>query len=142
MPSQWIETATFLGDALILTSELGDGWARCKLGRIAVPTGPRCGAAEIMLRPEQVRITPLPSDAPLGACGASECFGVVTDVEFAGATCTIAVAISGSEDSADADSSPTPSRDTSFDLPPVGSRVRITIRGEAHVLAGSGPEGL
>jgi iron(III) transport system ATP-binding protein len=138
------ETATFLGDALILPAELGDGWARCKLGRIAAATGSRRGAAEIMLRPEQVRVTPISADAPPSGSGDFQCSGFVTDVEFAGATCMIAIALRDPHDSTGvALESPATRlkplliRSTSFDPPRVGSHVRIAILGEAHVLAGA-----
>jgi iron(III) transport system ATP-binding protein len=138
------ETATFLGDALILPAELGDGWARCKLGRMAAATGSRRGTAEIMLRPEQVRITPVSSDAPPSGSDDFQCSGIVTEVEFAGATCTIAVALQDTPDSTWAALEPTTTRlkpllikSASFNPPHAGARVRIAILGEAHVLAGA-----
>jgi iron(III) transport system ATP-binding protein len=137
------ETATFLGDALILPAELGDGWARCRLGRIAAATGSHRGAADIMLRPEQIRMTPIPSDAPPSGSGDFQCSGFVTEVEFAGATCTIAVTLQDTLDwTCAARESPATRlkplliRSTSFNPPQVGSLVRIAILGEAHVLAG------
>ncbi len=45
------ETATFLGDAILLPAELEAGFADCALGRIATDAGDRSGPAEIMLRP-------------------------------------------------------------------------------------------
>ncbi len=122
------ETAIFLGDALILRAELGDGVADCRLGRVAAASGARRGAAEVMLRPEQVRMTLASPKA--AADEAAECIGVVTDLEFAGAT----VAVTLQNVSPAAKDEPLLIRSTSFDAPPVGARVRIAIEGEAHVL--------
>ena len=53
------DTASLLGDAILLPAHLGDGWVDCALGRIpARISGPRQGTGEIMLRPEQVRLVP------------------------------------------------------------------------------------
>ncbi|HLH97287.1 MAG TPA: ABC transporter ATP-binding protein [Xanthobacteraceae bacterium] len=137
------DTATFLGDALILSAELEDGWARCRLGRVAAATGARRGAAEIMLRPEQVSLEPAPGVALQGGSDASPCFGLVTQVEFAGAACTIAVVLrgAGAADESTAASDPLLIRSPSFNSPSVGSHVRIAVRGEAHVLASADPQG-
>jgi iron(III) transport system ATP-binding protein len=121
-------TAAFLGDAIVLPAELDDGWAWCGFGRIAADTAGRRGAAEIMLRPEQVQLAQTSSDADPAAC-----YGQVTDVEFGGAQCTVAVALTGGPGRTGASNNPIRVRSSSIDLPPVGARVRITVLGRAHV---------
>ncbi|MGU7705403.1 TOBE domain-containing protein, partial [Escherichia coli] len=76
-------TAAFLGDAIILSAELGDGVATCVLGRIPAHTGNRRGPGRIMLRPEQLRLTP--------ADGVGD--ARVTEVEFGGASCRVTVTL-------------------------------------------------
>jgi iron(III) transport system ATP-binding protein len=114
-------TATFLGDAIMLPAELGDGYADCVLGRIPAETGERRGAAIIMLRPEQIRL----SD---GAGQGDACCGTVTDVEFGGAVSTVSLAVDGL-------AMPLRIRMASAEAPLAGVRVRISVLGSAHVLA-------
>jgi iron(III) transport system ATP-binding protein len=110
------ETATFLGDAVLMQAQLGDGFADCALGRIAADTRDRRGSAEIMLRPEQLRLTEVERD---GACLAK-----VADVEFGGAICTVTLAVDGA---------PMIVKSSGVGLPSVGSTVEVTVLGKAHV---------
>ncbi|MBY6263111.1 ABC transporter ATP-binding protein [Azospirillum sp. 412522] len=124
------ETATFLGDAIILPAEVENGWARCSLGRLAVAAGPQRGAAEIMLRPEQLRLVVDDRDAPPNAAGGGpEGWGRVIDVEFGGSVCKVAVTLGN----APGQPGPLLLRHSSLDLPRIGSRVRIQVQGEAHL---------
>lgn len=50
-------TATFLGETLMLTAQLGTGLAHCALGQVKVDNPHRRGEARIMLRPEQITLT-------------------------------------------------------------------------------------
>jgi iron(III) transport system ATP-binding protein len=128
------ETASFLGDALILPAELHDGFARCPLGRVAIEGKNRHGPAEIMLRPEQVRLIPVAAHSPLGGSDPAECRGQITDVEFGGAVCSITISLAGPFDRPeDGQGTPLLIRAASIDLPPVGATVRIAVLGEAHV---------
>jgi iron(III) transport system ATP-binding protein len=131
------ETATFLGDALILSAELENGLARCRLGSVAIEGRNRRGPAKIMLRPEQVRLIPVAPDLPASAFDPSECHGQVTDIEFGGAVCTIAVSLANAFDrpgsKTPAPAAPLLIRTTSIELPPVGTQVRIAVLGKAHV---------
>ncbi|MGO4705105.1 ABC transporter ATP-binding protein [Microvirga sp. 2MCAF38] len=121
-------TAVFIGDAIIMPAKLEDGWALCNLGRIAADTGQRRGAAEIMLRPEQVRLAPSLPEAQANDADPSACYGQVTDVEFGGAVCMVTLSLLSSPDA--------PLlriRSSSIDLPNVGTYVKITVLGKAHV---------
>lgn len=118
------DTAAFLGDAIILPADIGNGWAVCSLGRLPVASGARRGAAEIMLRPEQLRLE-MADDGP-----ASEGLGRVVDVEFGGPVSKVAVSLDNTANR----SGPLLLRHSGLDLPEVGSRVRILVQGEAHLL--------
>jgi iron(III) transport system ATP-binding protein len=123
-------TAAFLGDAILLPADVEDGVALCCLGRVAVDAAGLHGPAEIMLRPEQVRL--LPAADPSASDDPAAPSGEVTEVEFGGAASVVAVAVGHSE------LSPVMSltiRSSSHDLPPVGSRVRFALSGKAHVFA-------
>ena len=142
------ETAAFLGDAIILPAELGDGWAECSLGR-SPPTPPTgAGPAEIMLRPEQVQLTPATPEASPSISDPTARYGRVIRVEFGGAACTVAVSLLDSGGCPARATSPdgTPeapllTRCSSVDPPVVGARVRVTVLGRAHVLDETGSSG-
>ena len=126
-------TAAFLGDAIVLPADLGDGWARCVLGRVAIDAGGRRGPGEIMLRPEQLQLTPIAADMAADNTDPTACLGQVTHVEFGGAICAVTVTLGEGLD-------PLAPRQLSIrssgaNLPPVGARVHITVSGSAHVFA-------
>ncbi|MBY5566705.1 ABC transporter ATP-binding protein [Rhizobium leguminosarum] len=112
------ETALFLGDAVLLPAIIRNGLADCALGRVAVE-GSRQGKAEIMLRPEQIRVVADESDHNYG--------GRVVEVEFGGAVCTIAVSLDGVA------LPPILIKTSSVALPSRGDLVRLDIAGKAHV---------
>ena len=117
------ETATFLGDAVLLPADLDNGFADCALGRIAADTEGRRGRAEIMLRPEQLRLSAAGGEDP-----ASLCTGTVADVEFGGAVCAVTLSLCGAEAAG-----PVVVKTSSVDLPEVGSMVSVAVVGKAHV---------
>jgi iron(III) transport system ATP-binding protein len=112
------ETALFLGDAVLLPAIIRNGLADCALGRVAVD-GSRQGKAEIMLRPEQIRVIADESDRDHG--------GRVVEVEFGGAVCTVAVSLDGVA------LPPIRIKTSSVALPSRGDLVRLDISGKAHV---------
>ncbi|RYX97740.1 MAG: ABC transporter ATP-binding protein [Comamonadaceae bacterium] len=126
------ETAGFLGDSIVLPAQLAGGWADCALGRIAVNDLRRSGAVQVMLRPEQLRLAPSHRNAVHEAAGsASEaaCMGIVTETDFGGAVCVVSVRLLG-----DAISAPLLVRSPALHVPAVGTTVRISVDGAAHVL--------
>jgi iron(III) transport system ATP-binding protein len=141
------DIAAFLGDALVLQARLGEGWADCSLGRVPADTGARRGAALIVLRPEQIQLTALPADDPDGKSDPAACYGRVTEVEFGGAACTATVTLIGGGPLGPAPgpladpSAPLLVRGSSHDLPDAGTRVRITVRGKAHIVEPGAPAG-
>jgi iron(III) transport system ATP-binding protein len=118
--------AEFLGDALVLPAEIGAGLARCRLGLVAVARAAPGGAGAIMLRPGQVALRPAGSAAELPGQPVGR--GTVTEVDFAGALCTVLVALDGAPGEA-----PLRLRRPGIEAPTVGTVVEILIAGEAHV---------
>ena len=128
--------AEFLGDAIILPARIADGFATSPLGRIAVDTAERRDVARIMLRPEQVLLKRTSRE---GMSGTPEMlFGEVTESEFAGSMCTVAVRLLNSPDPPDAaaiGNTPLILRKPGVDAPALGEIVRLTVSGKAHVFA-------
>ncbi|RUW70387.1 ABC transporter ATP-binding protein, partial [Mesorhizobium sp. M1E.F.Ca.ET.063.01.1.1] len=90
----------------------------------------------IMLRPEQVLLKRTTREGMSGT--PDMLFGEVTDSEFAGSVCTIAVRLLNSPDPPDAaaiGNTPLILRKTGMDAPTVGEIVRLTVTGKAHVFA-------
>jgi len=114
------ETALFLGDAVMLPAIIKNGFADCALGNIPVE-GAHQGKAEIMLRPEQIRVVVDEANAKYG--------GRVVDVEFGGATCTVAVSLAAVA------LPPILIKTSSVALPARGDLVRLDIAGKAHVFS-------
>ncbi|MDL2400243.1 ABC transporter ATP-binding protein [Rhizobium mayense] len=116
------ETATFLGDAILLPAELGDGFADCVLGRIPTDANGRRGRAEIMLRPEQLRFSMIN-----GAASEAICAGNVIDVEFGGAVCTVTLTLAKA-----AGAAPLSIKSSSVGLPEIGSTVHVSVLGRSN----------
>jgi iron(III) transport system ATP-binding protein len=128
--------AEFLGDAIILPAKISGGFANSPLGRIAVDTADSRDIARIMLRPEQIALKRTSRE---GMSGTTDMlFGEVTESEFAGSMCTIAVRLLNSADPPDAaaiGNTPLILRKPGMDAPAVGEIVRLTVSGKAHVFA-------
>ena len=112
--------AAFLGDAIVLPAIADGGIADCALGRLGIDDPTRRGAVEIMLRPGQLSLR---ADQD----GAEGVRGEVTDVDFAGAICTVAVRLF-----APGIAPCVTLRRSGLDAPPVGSTVAIAVSGDAH----------
>lgn len=132
------ETATFLGDAILLSAQLENGIAHCALGNIPVGATALTGGQQILLRPEQLSIVQA-AQQPTGSDSANTA-GVVTGLSFLGSTCDLQIRLNSAN-------AHTPLRtDTtglgisiSVNVPTnprlvVGSQVHITVGGTAHVL--------
>lgn len=124
------ETAFFLGDALVLPASVEDGWARCPLGRVRVGEGESAGQARILLRPEQLHLSP----AGQPANSADGCFGTVVGSDFGGNKCTVTVRLDDAEDAAWGGGEwRLPVRVSALDSPDLGSRVHLFASGESHL---------
>lgn len=128
--------AEFLGDAIILPARISGGFASSPLGRIAVDSPDTRDVARIMLRPEQIALKRTSREGMSGT--PDMLFGEVTESEFAGSTCTIAVRLLNNFDPPDAaaiGNTPLILRKSGMDAPAVGEIVRLTVSGKAHVFA-------
>lgn len=128
--------AEFLGDAIILPATLRGGFAQCTLGRIAVETKQTRDNARIMLRPEQLLLKRTSREGMSGT--ADMLFGEVTELEFGGANCMVAVRLLNNAEPPDAAAiagSPLILRLPGMAAPAVGEIVRVSVSGKAHVLA-------
>jgi len=121
-------TAAFLGEAIVVFGMVADGRADTPLGRFAVDDRDRSGGVNILLRPEQLSITP--ADEPQSAFGppGGAVSGTVTDIDFCGASCELGLFVSEGDYSF---RMTTPTRAL---LSP-GDRVIIRVEGIGHVLA-------
>ena len=122
-------TADFLGEALVLPANLVDGWADCALGRVATHDLLRRGPAQIMLRPEQLQLTPLPVGAAQTAL-AHGGYGTVLETDFCGPISELTVRLLGANGLP-----PLLVRSSSVQTPAVGDTVQISVLGAAHVFA-------
>lgn len=65
-------TAEFLGQAIILPATIARGRARCCLGEVAVEDAGFAGEDQILLRPEQIQLVPVPADDSEGVATVEE----------------------------------------------------------------------
>jgi iron(III) transport system ATP-binding protein len=127
--------AEFLGDAIVIPARIAGGFAQCSLGRIAVDSADRRDVARIMLRPEQVLLKRTSSEGMSGT--PDMLFAEVTEMEFAGAVCTVAVRLLNNPDPPDAaaiGSTPLILKKPGIEAPAVGEVVRVSVTGTAHLL--------
>lgn len=117
-------TATFLGETLILSAHIDAGWADCALGRVKVDDAKRRGQTRVMLRPEQITITPLPADHHY----TTHCLAKIIGIDFAGFISILSLSIDGRDEVIEIK---TISREGIH----VGLMVDLTIVGQAHIFA-------
>jgi iron(III) transport system ATP-binding protein len=129
--------ATYLGDSVMLTADIADGFATCQLGRIPANSGSWRGRAQIMLRPEQVQLAEV-AEAPTNAHIIDHCYGQIVAAAFAGGTSELAIRLLPLVHSSD--ETPLIVRNSGHHLPAVGACVRLTVDGAAHVFVDD-PEG-
>lgn len=125
-----VQTAMFLGDAVVMPARIEAGWAHCDLGRIPVNNHRNNNAAQIMLRPEQLQLASvMPHTAEVTGCRA-----VVTERDFSGNTCTLTVELQSSA-SGEQSGRSLLVRSSGMYAPPAGSAVHVSTIGHAHVLS-------
>ena len=106
-----LDTAAFVGDAVVLHGDVRAGTADCALGAVPVPGCPD-GPARVMLRPEQLR---------LGSPVDGATVGVVHSVDFYGHDARVLVDLpAGLQVAARLDGA---------DLPAGGQRVAVSVAG-------------
>ncbi len=121
-------TARFLGDALIIDADIEDGRALSIFGPIETNAAGANGRATIMLRTEQIAVTPL--DKAANSNGPT---GRVLSQSFHGARCRLVVEAMWRPDEG-GDSRNLTVETSSLTAPQVGAVVRLDIIGPAHVL--------
>ncbi|HZB51804.1 MAG TPA: ABC transporter ATP-binding protein [Mycobacteriales bacterium] len=107
--------ATFVGEAVLLPAQVRNGVATCALGPLPLSSPAPDGPAQVLLRPEQIRLDP-GDDAP----------GVeakVCDVSYFGHDAAVRLELVGGPEVL--------ARVAGHSLPHPGSTVRLTITGEA-----------
>ena len=133
------DTAIFLGDAIILPATVANGRAHCELGHVNVGDTLLTGLQPIMLRPEQLSIV-VESSQRVADTGSATSHGVVTQLNFLGSTCDLQIVLAAAGGwSPPPRGAAQPGRSISVNVPTnpeisVGSHVRISINGPAHVL--------
>ncbi len=83
-----LETAQFLGEAVVLRASVIDGVAKCALGEIPLANHANDGEAHLMLRPEQIALAPAGEGVR----------GVVLDADFFGHDTTATLHIEGEDE--------------------------------------------
>lgn len=127
------ETALFLGDAVVMPAWIENGRAECQLGHIPIHPTATTGAGRIMLRPEQLRI----SSGETGHVDVQGCYGIVTERDFAGSTCTLTVELASNNPMASGCEPPRSLlvRSNAIEALEPGSSVHISTHGRAHAFA-------
>jgi iron(III) transport system ATP-binding protein len=121
--------AAMLGEAIVLEASITGGRACCALGRIAVDDPADRPVARLLLRPEQVVLTPW--------AGAAEgARGVVVACDFAGATCTITLDVPAGGAFA---AQRLVLRQSGLAAPAIGDTLALGILGAAHVFPDGPP---
>lgn len=82
-----LQTAQFLGEAVVLDATVTDGVARCALGEIPLRNSVNNGTTQVLLRPEQIALAPTGQGV----------LGVVLDSDYFGHDTTATVRIHGED---------------------------------------------
>lgn len=114
-----VETALFLGSAVLFEAEVGEGSLSCVLGKLEAETGSRRGRGTVMIRPEQFQL----SSAGPGL------EAIIEDVVFRGGQCAVALRTNhgGTEARFTAHVS-------SIEGPQLGGTVFVSVKGAAFLL--------
>jgi len=118
-----IETALFLGNAVLFDARIETVGVSCVLGRLAAETGGRSGSGTIMLRPEQFRLSPVGPGLEAG----------IEDIDFRGAQCVVTLlAKQGGAETRFTAQVP------SVEQPQIGDVVFVSVKGPAFLLPSTG----
>jgi iron(III) transport system ATP-binding protein len=121
--------AAFLGEAILLDARVENGRAVCALGAIAVREANVSGPCRIMLRPEQISLSPVLAGDPVPAGFAH---GEVVETSFGGAMGTMVLRLSHAPST---ETVRIVLRTAMAAAPAAGTMVRIAVSGSAHVFA-------
>ncbi len=121
--------ANFLGDAVVLEGEVHQGRVRTALGELAARGGPTSGPVQVLLRPEQIRLSPL--DGPIRAgdgTAGDRVIATVLDETYFGHDALVQVEVPGLP--------PLFSRSLGGSEVRVGDRVTLDVAGDVSCYAG------
>ena len=110
--------ARFVGEAVMLEGTVAGSWATCALGRVALARPATEGPADVMVRPEQIRIG--------GGAGAAR--ARVVGVQFYGCDAMVRLALEGQADLI-------ASRVPGHRAPGIGDEVRLSVEGAVMAYA-------
>ena len=109
--------ARFVGDAVLLAGVARDGVAQCRLGRLVLAPGVADGAVDVLVRPEQIRVSVTEHQGGVPAR--------VRDVDYHGHDARLLLELEGPEPM------PVTARVFGYLLPSPGSPVWLSVAGEA-----------
>ncbi len=121
---QDLDVAMFVGEAVVLEADVRDGTASCALGTVAVDAPCPDGRARLLLRPEQLRLS------PAGQAGGAV-VAAVDGVDFFGHDARVRLTL--------ADGVRVSARLDGADLPTAGAHVAVTVRGAARAFPAGAP---
>lgn len=110
-----LDVATFVGDAVVLDAEIHGGTAHCALGAVPSTGAVAHGPARLLLRPEQLRLSP--------SARTGDVVARVRSVDFYGHDSRVWLELPGG--------GTVSARLDGADLPSVGADVAVTVRGTA-----------
>lgn len=133
------EVAEFLGDAVLVPGTATDGRVLCELGALPVQGQAVQGAVEVMLRPEQITLTPAGAGRLDATVRAVEYFGhdALVELEVSGAA--VETASRGASETASGTNleaaalRPLRARVVGLQPPEPGDRVGLTVVGPVRV---------
>ena len=119
--------ASFVGEAVLLPAQVRDGRAQCALGDLAVRNHSHGGAAQVLVRPEQIRL-----DYAADAVGVD---ARVKEISYYGHDASVRLDLLP-------DGPQVTARMSGEDLPSPGTPVRLTVTGDTLAYPPQNSEGL
>lgn len=132
-----IAVATYLGDAVVLPAVVSGTSATCAYGRLRVHPTSVSGAAVVLIRPEQITLTEISSDADADDAAAEASFGEIVEADFAGAYQAVTIRPRGGDEDA---GPPIVVRSAATFVATPGRLVRLDIAGDARVYPADGDD--
>jgi iron(III) transport system ATP-binding protein len=125
-----VDVARFVGEANLLGGEARGGEVRCALGRLEVLNAGREGAVRVLVRPEQIRLSPASGNG--AGAGEPAVAARVLEHVYYGADSVVRLSLEGAEGAT------VKARASGQELPGAGERVALSVNGPVVVFpAGS-----
>jgi iron(III) transport system ATP-binding protein len=131
-----LDVARFVGGAVVLPAVVDGASATSVLGSLSVPPGAPQGPVEVLVRPEQILLTPARPGAAVTAApgavplvpGAAGPMATVSEVSYFGHDCAVRLQLAATGEQVT-------SRMVGEDAPAPGAVVALTVRGPVSVFA-------